>query len=169
MAIVGPDSSHIGESIIWQKHYRSLKGAVPEIFCSNHRSDVLISPRATPFASNALPPEEQSIMREKVERLDDFQWCNNPHGERDFGAFARNGRKFFCKVDYRAPEAMHGSEVQPEADDAHPDHHVGFQIAATWKTVTQVASFFCNNCDWILYFCVYTIKLCSMSWMNEAP
>jgi hypothetical protein len=33
-------------------------------------------------------------MREKVERLDDFQWRNDPHGERDFGAFARNGRKF---------------------------------------------------------------------------
>ncbi len=42
-------------------------------------------------------------MREKVERLGDFQWRNDPHGEQDFGALACNGRKFFCKVDYRAP------------------------------------------------------------------
>ena len=89
-------------------------------------------------------------MREIVKRLDHFQLRNRPaRGNGDFGALARNGWKLQCKVDYRAPGKLlyTGSEdpSNREAEDAHPDHHVGFRIAATWKTVTRAASFFCNN------------------------
>jgi hypothetical protein len=35
----------------------------------------------------ALPADDQSAIREKVETFNDFTPGNDPHGERDFGAF----------------------------------------------------------------------------------
>ena len=54
------------------------------------------------------------------------------------------GGSFSVRSTIAPLETMHGQRrpVQPEAEDAHPDHHVGFRIAATWKTVAQAASFF---------------------------
>lgn len=59
---------------------------------------------------SALPPAEQSAIRQKVETFSDFSEDNDPHGERDFGAFEHNGQRIFWKIDYYAPDLMHGSE-----------------------------------------------------------
>ena len=59
---------------------------------------------------NALPYAEQSAIREKVEKFDDFSEDNNPHGEREFGAFDHNGTPIFWKIDYYAPDLVYGSE-----------------------------------------------------------
>jgi hypothetical protein len=48
----------------------------------------------------ALPVEDQSAIREKVETYDAFTPDNNPYGERDFGSFEHNGVKVFWKIDY---------------------------------------------------------------------
>jgi len=49
---------------------------------------------------NALPFADQSAIRERVETFDAFTPDNDPHGERDFGAFTHNGEKIFWKIDY---------------------------------------------------------------------
>jgi Protein of unknown function (DUF3768) len=59
---------------------------------------------------NALPFADQSAIREKVETFDAFTPDNDPHHERDFGAFTHNGEKIFWKIDYYAPDMQHGSE-----------------------------------------------------------
>jgi hypothetical protein len=61
---------------------------------------------------SALPPQIQSAVREQVERFCDFGPDNDPHEERDFGAFNVPGvpEKVFWKIDYYAPDLMHGSE-----------------------------------------------------------
>lgn len=59
---------------------------------------------------SALPPAEQSAIREKVETFSDFSPGNDPHGERDFGAFEHAGKRIFWKIDYYAPDMQHGSE-----------------------------------------------------------
>lgn len=58
----------------------------------------------------ALPLADQSAIREKVERFDAFSEDNDPHGERDFGAFVHNGDKVFWKIDYYDPTLSMGSE-----------------------------------------------------------
>lgn len=58
----------------------------------------------------ALPPEDQSAIREKVERFNTFTEDNDPHGERDFGAFDHNGVKIFWKIDYYDLTLSMGSE-----------------------------------------------------------
>lgn len=58
----------------------------------------------------ALPPEDQSAIREKVERFDDFKEANNPHGERDFGTIKHEGKKIFWKIDYYDLTLTRGSE-----------------------------------------------------------
>lgn len=59
---------------------------------------------------SGLSREEQSAIREKVEKYDAFTPDNNPWGERDFGAFTHNGNKIFWKIDYYALDLKHGSE-----------------------------------------------------------
>ena len=49
---------------------------------------------------SSLPPEDQSAVREKVETLDAFTPDNDPHKERDFGAFEHNGQRIFWKIGY---------------------------------------------------------------------
>ena len=49
---------------------------------------------------DALPLAAQSAIREKVEAFDTFTPDNDPHGERDFGAFMHNGERIFWKIDY---------------------------------------------------------------------
>jgi Protein of unknown function (DUF3768) len=58
----------------------------------------------------ALPADDQSSIREKVETFNDFTPDNNPHGERDFGAFEHNGNKIFWKIDYYDTTTTKGSE-----------------------------------------------------------
>ena len=59
---------------------------------------------------SALPPQDQSRIRELVETYDDFTEDNNPYGERDFGAFTYNGEKIFWKIDYYDKSLTMGSE-----------------------------------------------------------
>ena len=50
----------------------------------------------------------------KVRDFNDFTEDNylykGLHGERDFGAFDHNDKRIFWKIDYYAPDMMHGSE-----------------------------------------------------------
>jgi hypothetical protein len=56
---------------------------------------------------SALPSEDQSAIREKVETFSDFTPGSDPHGERDFETF---GQRIFWKIDYYAPGLTRGSE-----------------------------------------------------------
>lgn len=58
----------------------------------------------------ALPPEDQSAIRERVETFADFSEDNDPYGEHDFGAFEHRGRKIFWKIDAYDPTLSWGSE-----------------------------------------------------------
>ena len=42
--------------------------------------------------------------------FDAFTEDNDPHGEHDFGSFEIDGDKIFWKIDYYAPDLLHGSE-----------------------------------------------------------
>lgn len=57
-----------------------------------------------------MSPADQSRIRELVERFDDFDDANNPHGERDFGAFDYDGQRVFWKIDYYNKTLTYGSE-----------------------------------------------------------
>jgi hypothetical protein len=59
---------------------------------------------------NALSPADQSAIREKVEKFADFTPDNDPHGERDFGAFVHNSERIFWKIDYYDRTLTQGSE-----------------------------------------------------------
>jgi hypothetical protein len=58
----------------------------------------------------ALSPAAQSRIREKVELFNDFTPGNDPHGERDFGAFDHEGVKVFWKIDYYDKACEYGSD-----------------------------------------------------------
>ena len=58
----------------------------------------------------ALPLPVQSRIAEQVQSFDAFSPENDPHGEHDFGAFSVENRKVFWKIDYYAPDMMHGSD-----------------------------------------------------------
>ena len=58
----------------------------------------------------ALPEADQSAIREKVERFNDFSPDNDPFGEHDFGSFDHNGDKIFWKIDYYDKTLTYGSE-----------------------------------------------------------
>jgi hypothetical protein len=68
----------------------------------------------TPGVS-ALAPEDQSEIREKVETFNAFTPDNNPHGERDFGAFEHKGHRIFWKIDYYDRTITRGSEDPSDA------------------------------------------------------
>ena len=59
---------------------------------------------------SALPQEDQSAIREKVETFDAFTPDNDPHKERDFGAFEHNGERIFWKIDYYDTALTYHSE-----------------------------------------------------------
>ena len=59
---------------------------------------------------SALPPRDQSAIREKVETFDTFTPDNDPHREHDFGVFEHNGKKIFWKIDYYDTSLTKGSE-----------------------------------------------------------
>jgi len=59
---------------------------------------------------NALPPTDQSAIREKVENFNTFTEDNDPHKERDFGAFEHNGERIFWKIDCYDRTMTGGSE-----------------------------------------------------------
>ena len=59
---------------------------------------------------SALPPRDQSAIRDKVELFNAFTPDNDPHGERDFGAFDHAGERIFWKIDYYDQTMTQGSE-----------------------------------------------------------
>jgi len=58
----------------------------------------------------SLSPRDQSAIREKVEIFNAFTPDNDPHHERDFGAFDHNGERIFWKIDYYDTTLTKGSE-----------------------------------------------------------
>jgi hypothetical protein len=58
----------------------------------------------------ALCPDDQAAIFNKVREFSDFTEDNDPHGERDFGAFDHAGQRVFWKIDYYAPDMRYGSE-----------------------------------------------------------
>ena len=66
----------------------------------------------------ALPADDQSRIREKVETFDAFTEDNDPYGERDFGAVEHNGVKVFWKIDYYDKALEYGSEEPEDAGKA---------------------------------------------------
>lgn len=59
----------------------------------------------------ALPAHAREEIITKVRTFDDFTADNDPHGERDFGAFDQAGvGKVFWKIDYYDPSLTFGSE-----------------------------------------------------------
>jgi Protein of unknown function (DUF3768) len=52
----------------------------------------------------------QTAIREKVETFDNFTSDNVPYGEHDFGVIEHEENRIFWKIDYYAPDMMHGSE-----------------------------------------------------------
>ena len=89
----------------------------------------------------ALPPEDQSRIREKVETFDAFTPDNDPYGERDFGNFEHAGETVFWKIDYYAPSLEAGSEDPSRSDEdgAGFDDHAGggILIALTCSSKTR--------------------------------
>ena len=59
---------------------------------------------------NILLLHMQSAIREEVETFNNFTSDNDPYGEHDFGAIEHEGNRIFWKIDYYAPDMMHGSE-----------------------------------------------------------
>jgi hypothetical protein len=58
-------------------------------------------------------PEEFAFILQNLREFDDFEAEeNDPHCERDFGAFEINGTKFFFKIDYydRHSDLTYGSQ-----------------------------------------------------------
>ncbi|MQW86003.1 DUF3768 domain-containing protein [Sinorhizobium saheli] len=63
-----------------------------------------------------LPDQTRSRVAEAIQSFDTFTPDNDPHGEHDFGAVTVAGHKVFWKIDYYAPDMVHGSE-----DPANPE------------------------------------------------
>ena len=58
----------------------------------------------------ALPPRDQSAIRERVESFDAFTPDNDPHHEHDFGSFVHAGETILWKIDYYDPTLTYGSD-----------------------------------------------------------
>lgn len=63
----------------------------------------------------ALPDEDQSAIREQVEKFNSFTNDNDPWGEHDFGAFKHNDNRIFWKIDYYDPTYTYHSEDAADA------------------------------------------------------
>lgn len=59
---------------------------------------------------SALPPADQSKIREAVEKFSAFNPSNDPYGEHDFGGFEHEGQRIFWKIDYYDKQLQQGSE-----------------------------------------------------------
>jgi hypothetical protein len=58
----------------------------------------------------AFSPEAIVAILDKLRAFGSFTQDNDPHGEHDFGAFDHDGERIFWKIDYYAPDLIHGSE-----------------------------------------------------------
>jgi hypothetical protein len=64
---------------------------------------------------NALCPQDQSKIREKVETFDAFTPANDPYGEHDLGAFEHQQRRILWKIDYYDKDLRFESEDPADA------------------------------------------------------
>jgi hypothetical protein len=64
---------------------------------------------------NALSPQDQGNIREKVKTFNAFTPDDNPYGERDFGAFDHQGERIFWKIDYYDKDLRFESEDPADA------------------------------------------------------
>lgn len=64
---------------------------------------------------DALPSDVKAMALRKVATFDAFTQDNDPHGERDFGAFDLAGHRFFWKIDYYDTSYQYGSEDPSDA------------------------------------------------------
>jgi hypothetical protein len=64
----------------------------------------------------AMDMEHMLAIVTEVQSFTAFTEDNDPHGEHDFGAIDYEGSRIFWKIDYYAPDMMHGSE-----DPADPE------------------------------------------------
>lgn len=58
----------------------------------------------------ALPAALQALICDQVQKFVAFTPDNDPHGEHDFGSVTVHGHKIFWKIDYYAPDMLHGSD-----------------------------------------------------------
>ena len=58
----------------------------------------------------ALDGDDRDAILEKVRTFDAFTEDNDPHKERDFGAFEHNGERILWKIDYYDTTLTKGSE-----------------------------------------------------------
>lgn len=72
--------------------------------------------RAEPGAGWVLTPGVQALSQAALAQVvaavrdfSDFSEDNDPHGERDFGAFERGGQRLFWKIDYYDLDLCMGS------------------------------------------------------------
>lgn len=59
---------------------------------------------------NALDELDKAAVLEKVRTFAAFDNGNDPHREHDFVSIEHDGVRYFGKVDYYAPDMLHGSE-----------------------------------------------------------
>src|SRR5688572_25759380 len=53
---------------------------------------------------------QRAQVLEAIRSIDEFDDDSNPNGERDFVSVEVNGERWFAKMDYYAPDMVHGSE-----------------------------------------------------------
>lgn len=65
----------------------------------------------------AEPGKYLPAMFEAIRSFKDFDETNDPYGEHDFGAFDFLDQRVFWKIDYYAPDMLHGSEDPTDLDN----------------------------------------------------
>lgn len=64
----------------------------------------------------ALPGFDAAMLMEVLQRYAAFDYDNDPHGERDFGALTVEGNRVFWKIDYYDKRLEAGSEDPSSAE-----------------------------------------------------
>ena len=59
---------------------------------------------------DGLSDDDKRALLAKVRTFEDFHPDNDPHSEHDFVNVEHDGIGYFAKIDYYAPDLMHGSE-----------------------------------------------------------
>ncbi len=54
---------------------------------------------------------------ETIRTFDEFSSDNDPYGEHDFGAFDFEEARVFWKIDYYAPDLMHGADDPTDVEN----------------------------------------------------
>ncbi len=76
----------------------------------NFRSTLMGGRVVVTPAVQELSAEANAALLQAVRSFSNFAKDNDPHGEHDFGAIELEGRTWFFKIDYYAPDLDGGSE-----------------------------------------------------------